>query len=141
MKNLKIIFNISCNTVVFLNMPKNPIKGGQGFGCSLTSGFIILHMVGHSLCNTFIGANFDSIWEQNRSPPSKQPPPLSLCGVQKLSLSGRQGTVCGLLVQDRDCMHRFLCLFCRKDGLLLPRTDWEHNLGFQGRRRSTKGSK
>lgn len=105
----------------------------KGFGHLLTSGFKILYVASHSLRNAFIGANFDSIWEQNRSPLSAQPPAVSLCGRQKLSLSDSQGRICGLLRQESgDCTHGVLHLFCRKHGPLLPRTEWEHNQGLRG---------
>lgn len=114
-------------------------EGVQGFGYLLTSGFKILHVVGHRLRSTFVGANFDSIWEQNRSPPSKQPPALCLCGLQKLPVSGRQGRVDGLLRQEQgDCTRGFLYHFWRKDGLLLQRTAWEQNPGLPGKERQDK---
>lgn len=98
-------------------------EGVRGFGYLLTSGFKILHVVGHRLRSAFIGANFDPIWEQNRSLPSKQPPALCLCRLQKQPVSGRQGRANGLLRQEQgDRTRGLLYHFCRKDGLLLQRT-------------------
>lgn len=114
-------------------------EGVQGFGYLLTSGFKILHVVGHRLRSAFVGANFDSIWEQNRSPPSKQPPALCLCGLQKLPVSGRQGRVKGLLRQEQgDCTRGFLYHFWRKDSLLVQRTAWKQNRGLPGKETQDK---